>query len=423
MLVVIPKLATTSSPFAIENGRDLVSWQEIADHLCVTVRAAQKWETERGLPVRRLPGKRSLVSANRIELDAWRNSQQPVPPPAAPSKWRSPAVLGSILLAAAVLAGYWFQKTRPGPPASFRVEQNVLIVLDSRGREAWRVNFPEPLSSAEYETRNNGGHPRFWTGDLDGDGHPEVLFAAVPPTTERSSLLICYSDRGVEKWRFHPGRRVSTATEPFADVFYISNFAVAPLGRNGAPMVLVTSEQIPYYPDQVALLSGTGALVGEYWHSGYLESMAVFGRKIYLAGVNNAYKAATLVVLDADRVSGASVEESAAYQLLGFPPAHETARLLFPRSCINRKFEQYNFVSSLTVSDESIIAAVAERRPPTLAQVWYRFDPGLQLLGLELHDGFRSLHADLRASHTLDHDLTPAEETAFKAVRTVRSEK
>jgi hypothetical protein len=405
-----------------ENGRYLVSWQGIADYLGVTVRAAQKWETERGLPVRRLPGKRSLVSANRVELDAWRNSQQPLATPAAPSKWRFRAILGSILLAAALLAGYWFVKTRSGSPASFRVEQNVLIVLDSRGREVWRANFPETLSSAEYETGRNGGRIRFWTGDLDGDGHPEVLFAAVPAISEHSTLLVCYSDRGVEEWRFKPGRSVSSVKEPFADVYYVQDFQVAPLGKNGAPMVVVSSSQTPDYPNQVALLSGTGKLMGEYWHSGYLGWMAVSGREIYLGGISNAYKAATLVVLDADHVSGASVEEKADYQLQGFPAAHEVARILFPRSCINRKFEQYNAVTSLSVNADSVTVGVSERRPPTIAQVLYRFDPDLQLRGFELHDGFRSLHADLRASHVLDHDLTPAEEAAFKAVRTVRSE-
>jgi hypothetical protein len=52
--------------------RPLSSWKEIAHHLGVNVRTAQKWERERGLPVRRLAGARSRVSADPPTLDAWK---------------------------------------------------------------------------------------------------------------------------------------------------------------------------------------------------------------------------------------------------------------------------------------------------------------------------------------------------------------
>jgi hypothetical protein len=53
--------------------RSLTSWKEIAQHLGVNVRTAQKWERERGLPVRRVPGARSRVSADSTAVDAWKN--------------------------------------------------------------------------------------------------------------------------------------------------------------------------------------------------------------------------------------------------------------------------------------------------------------------------------------------------------------
>ncbi len=52
--------------------RPLSSWKEIAHHLGVNVRTAQKWERERGLPVRRSPGARSRVSADAAAVDAWK---------------------------------------------------------------------------------------------------------------------------------------------------------------------------------------------------------------------------------------------------------------------------------------------------------------------------------------------------------------
>ena len=63
-----------------ENPRLLSSWKEIAVYLRVSVRTAQLWESERGLPVTRPPGKRGVVWANEDELDAWRKSAAEVSP-------------------------------------------------------------------------------------------------------------------------------------------------------------------------------------------------------------------------------------------------------------------------------------------------------------------------------------------------------
>jgi hypothetical protein len=57
------------------NGNQLLnSWKDIANYLQVSVRTAQLWEEHRGLPVRRVPGRRGIVWADPAELDAWRKS-------------------------------------------------------------------------------------------------------------------------------------------------------------------------------------------------------------------------------------------------------------------------------------------------------------------------------------------------------------
>jgi hypothetical protein len=63
-----------SAPDSKPRPAELTSWKEIAEHLRVNVRTAQKWERERRLPVRRGPGPRSRVSANREALEAWREN-------------------------------------------------------------------------------------------------------------------------------------------------------------------------------------------------------------------------------------------------------------------------------------------------------------------------------------------------------------
>ena len=55
-------------------ARELTSWKEIAAFLGVNVRTAQKWEEERHLPVRRLPGGRGRVAADVANLEAWKRT-------------------------------------------------------------------------------------------------------------------------------------------------------------------------------------------------------------------------------------------------------------------------------------------------------------------------------------------------------------
>ena len=54
-------------------SRPLTSWKEIAHYLGVNVRTAQKWERERGLPVRRSEGPRSRVNADEAALETWKS--------------------------------------------------------------------------------------------------------------------------------------------------------------------------------------------------------------------------------------------------------------------------------------------------------------------------------------------------------------
>jgi hypothetical protein len=61
--------------------RELTSWKEMAHHLGVNVRTAQKWEKERGLPVHRASGARGRVSLEVASLDAWKQNLPSAPKP------------------------------------------------------------------------------------------------------------------------------------------------------------------------------------------------------------------------------------------------------------------------------------------------------------------------------------------------------
>jgi excisionase family DNA binding protein len=410
----------------------LCSWKEIASYLGVSVRTAQGWERERGLPVTRMPGGRSQVRASAAALDAWKSSAvapaegngsgivvagPPLPAVGSSSRPRG-ALLGAVALVVVLLGGAaWLFLARPAVPAAYRLEQNTLVITDARGREMWRKAFAN-LARSDYE---NDRSVRFV--DLDGDGQTEVLVVG-HGQQQAETPLICYAHDGTERWRFVPGRTVRTATETFGPPFHIQNFAVTRVGQQHALRIVVTSQHYLYYPTQVALLAPDGRVLREYWHSGGLANLLVTDlagdgmNRILLGGVHNATKTATLVVLDPETMSGASVEENPAYQLQGFAPGVEVARLLFPRSCMNKFLEPFLTVGALWREPSEIDIEVLHRLPPNAgASVFYHLSPDLSLKSMTVGSSFERSHAELFVTHVLDHALSATEAAAFRNIR------
>ena len=57
---------------SVSGGRRLTTWKEIGSYIGRDGRTAKRYEIERGLPVRRMPGQRkSVVFAYSDEIDLW----------------------------------------------------------------------------------------------------------------------------------------------------------------------------------------------------------------------------------------------------------------------------------------------------------------------------------------------------------------
>lgn len=406
------------------HDRELSSWKEIASYLNVSVRTAQAWE-ERGLPVRRVPGGRARVTASVVALEFWRSSadtQDSEPPvPAAQTtrpfvriSRRGLIVLGSVVFFL-IMASAGHALLGSARPFSARIEHHALVVLDARGRELWRKGFAwldDPGATTDRVV---------WLGDLQGNGQTEVLFAP-PLHADEGTYLMCYSQDGRELWRFTPGRPVTTAAETFAPRFRVGSFLVGRLGRDRALHIAVSSRHYRYYPDQVALLSTDGRALREYWHPGHLNDLLALDlahngtNQLILGGINNARRQATLVVLDPDHFGGAAIEENPSYQFQGFAPGVETARLLFPRSCMNNRFDSYNSVEEVGHDSSGLVVAVNEASHPLDPQVDFHLDAGLRLVHLDISDRYREEHAGLQAHGELDHAFSVREQTALGAI-------
>lgn len=417
----------------MEERTQLNSWKEIAAYLDVSIRTAQLWEKERGMPVRRLPSDKENASGRVFayvdELRAWLDSgaveplavgappesavaEPPAPAPRHRTRWVAAGALAALTLVAAYLLLAGASSDRE--PAGWKVANHTLVVSALDGTELWRRGFDLELDTVAYQRQ--AIQPQFL--DLDGDGDLEVLFVVATADTRQSYRLMAFSAAGEPLWSFTPGGPVRTLTEGFEDTYLIAHAAPLYLGTASARGIAVVSHQIAYYPTQIAVLDAGGRLTAEYWHAGRvgvpngtlrIADMDGDGwSEIYAGGVSNARNLATLVALDPREMSGASLEDDPDYQFVGLGPGVEIGRVFFPRSPVSLAGAgRYNVVSSVLAGPNFLTAGTLEDVQASAgAGLQYRLSPDLEVLDVTEDDGYRAAILRLPESERPGPSLT-----------------
>ncbi|MBL8296467.1 MAG: hypothetical protein JNN08_31775 [Bryobacterales bacterium] len=356
-----------------QNGHgELNSWKEIAAHLGVTIRTAQRWESEKGLPVRRLPGERARVLAKSAELDCWKETATELPRPgngARPLRRYAGILAGVIVLGAAVLAvrnsPWWPLRD----PTSFRWRERVLTVSDKDARELWTHEFPVLPSTTFYEARPPRDIVAFT--DLDGNGGTETVFLYSPGDRSiNASGIYCFSSSGKLRWRYTTPLTLVSRGEEFRPPFHIRGFRVVAAPHHPHQKYIVYSEAHHWsHPCHVALLDSNGRPAGEYLHSGHLEVVEALDldgdgiEEVLLSGVDQERSQAVLVVLDLKKLLAAGpLTASGAINIPSGLTGVEKAVVYFPRTSLNRKFERFNYAYQMSLTDGRITVYVREYR-------------------------------------------------------------
>jgi len=343
--------------------------------------------------------------------------------------WPQLVLVSAIAAAFAIMGLFSIRMLMPIPqPRSGRLDGNVLKIMDGDGKELWSKTFPQGFGTELYYEKNNG--TRIWFADLEGKGHTSVLFSYLPApdSLPHSSTLICYSDRGKEKWRWSPGRKSPEGSAPAA--YRTFSVGVQKATKKEHLRIIVLSDLDPWWsgPSQIAVLDSNGKTLSEYWHSGGLRDMALAdldgdGRnEIIATGNAHGYDAqATLVVLDPDRVSGASKEaqpDPYLSEIHGLGIAQERLRLLFPRSDLNQASFRFNLATDPIVEQGKLWLTVLECLAPVGCPVRYEFDKDLHLIAAyPANDEFRNTHDRFYQNGKDAHSLSPEERAAFLRVR------
>lgn len=385
---------------AADHGEYLSSWKEIAAELDISVKTAQRWETERNLPVKRIG---SRVQITRVELDRWRHSSGSMRPwwdQARVLRWIA-VVSTSVALVLSIWAGREIWRSSPGLPFAVRwVDQN-LEGRDRFGRLRFAYRSEYPLWDVEA---NSPLRPAL--ADLNNDQVPEALLVAYHE--KRDSIgwdLVCLNADGVEQWRLRVTERVTAGKEVHAPPYVIRAYKTfdSP-DRDGTKWVAAVFVHRYGSTSVLKVVDGNGQAKGTYWHAGHLNVLKIMDvdkdgtEEIVAGGIDHAVSQATVVAFDPRHVDGASwTPVGHELHYAGKPAGTEKYRVHFARSRINKAFDRFNFVTTFDDSGDGVGVSVCEHLGDPRGYVVYILDSSLRIQSVVVSSALISA-ANVRAN-------------------------
>lgn len=375
----------------------LETWGEIAGHLGVEVRTAQRWEQRIGLPVRRLDGGQA-VYAFVDEIDAWRQAREvtsasaeampalapPViaPTPSSPQGslryWVWTVMTAGLVLTLVALTGPPV-RTTAAEPAGLGLEGSRLVAVGTAGNTLWTYTFEAPTSVVDASFRNQ--MKKWWNRlDTDGDGVDEfavvVGHANSGDTAPRDTLYV-FTLEGQLRYRYAPEFSLSFGQQRFDPPWQIMDVEAVPADKQ----LWLSLANSPWWPAAVVSLDGTGHAALRYTQPGVVHVLRQMVRDnhtlVVAAGVNNEHASASLAVIDPARPPArAPANGVARYRCENCPDGAPEQYVLLRPSAANAIVNlPYNRADGLSVDASGIAVTTSES---DVAAVIYRLSADLE---------------------------------------------
>jgi hypothetical protein len=450
----------------------LDGWKSVADYLGKSVRTAQRWRQEFGMPVHRLGGREGEnVYAYRSELDEWRRqasrlrgfaasdqdgSERPRTEPEAqgPNRIRKrglgPFAWGAATVALLAVLGYagWkavsFGRRPETPavvadrqPARWTVIGDWFHAYNAAGEELWRYHPGPNLSTSLYGGHTDAGRvplpdlpvqvsaaipmPSVIMSDIDGDGAGEVMLIAHASDPVEGSTLHCLDAKGRLRWTFKPRDPLGFGGEDYGPPARMPWVTLSSDPR-GVTSVWVAAEHYTWFPTWIYRLDASGSVLARYGSNGRVNKLRFTssgGRQLaWLGGVNNEKRTAAVAVFDLARFGGAAPAETSKYRCDGCPPGGPDHYFVFPRADVSTLMGGMPAVAEFAIHPSGeVVVSVQQHNvqlpgeaQPALALTNYRLDAGLRVQGAEYFSQYVAVHDYYTSLGRLDHPFDPQRE-------------
>lgn len=443
--------ATGHSP-----GQTLNGWKDIAAYLGKSVRSVQRWETELGLPVRRIKTPDGqIVYAVAAELEAWREQRgqpldtdaepdptgagptmetdtsttAPAPPVSSTFGLASRWFAGAALVTIAVIASVWLVQTSAPPTAvTFIVNGDRIEGIDARGQVVWSYRVGGEISPIAEIIPGVSDDPVFThVGDLDGDGVNDVLVpirhARAGGVAAVSDALLCFSVTGELKWRVAADQSLSFAGTRFDSPWTMTRLTVS---DRGPRRIFVSYHHHTWWPAFVLEISASGAARLAYVQAGRIYALQYWstpsGGMLAIGGANQEPREAMLVLVpDGATETFFSASTGPEFHCDHCGDGRPSKALLFDRNEFADAIpRQYPRVMNLQVIGADLKLFVLEggtqlHPGSSFAMLTPAFEPA----SIEFFDGYWLAHREFERQGFLDHSAADCPER--HRVRRIRS--
>lgn len=395
------------------SGR-LDSWKAIAAYLGKDETTLRRWEMSRGLPIRRIPGKRGgSVYAYQSEIDAWLQSpgalvDEPAAAPAVatavmPSRRaRSLLATASALLVVVVAALAWRALATVPPVARTTITESALTAFDGTGRELWTHRMEEDY---RHITSVVSEPVRVITGNAARILVASAFRMRAADNQIEGGQLSALTLAGRLQWTYGFDDELTIGGKSFRGPWGTAEFAVEPIGGNGR--IALAAHHYTWSPGMVAVLDPEGRRVSRFVNDGWLEFVRWLpDGRLAVGGYSESGEGGLVALLD-PAVSDVRTPDTDSHRCDSCAAQHPLRVIVLPRSEVNLASRSRFNRAFLDRQGDRLVARTAELPASGGeggAEAIYEFTADLTLLGANFNQRYWVDHDRLHADGALDHD-------------------
>jgi len=433
-------------PDGKENSARLDSWKDIATYLRRDVRTVIRWEKEKGLPVRRVPGgRRQAVFAYTSELDAWLTDEgsepqglklasgaqgngttEVMPFPRAVlaaisdnRKLRYYALAGLVIVSGSLFARFGLRSRGAGEslPARAAFTSSSMQALDQQGHVLWTHPFPRRVADHERLGGDRLLADAVRVADFRGDGEREVL-AIVPQYVEPNAdspdrwEVVLFSSQGQLLWSYVPHGKFQFGEHEVTGTWVARDLLVS--SHEGRTQIwLAAIHRVWGHGFVVNLDPVTGKDTLRFVNTGTIHALNELktpqGNFLLAGGFNNEGDSGSLAVVNEAKPFAVSPQSPGTrHKCKNCPAGDPDYFFVFPRSEINELEQVYeDGVRSIVVTDDQIEVSKNELQEPAPLATLYllKADGGLRVVSRAFGSGYDMLHRKFEQEGRLNHSL------------------